>query len=119
MNNLLKRLLELSKKTGDRIVFADIDGEDAHVVLTLSDYEELVAGRPASLKKENELKDASPKTETAFNKRLPLAERNALEEMDKEVIKALEAERAGASGGRSTEESGFEVEDRYFLEPIE
>lgn len=46
MQNQLQRAINLAKKTGDRlIIFDNIKAEEAYVVLSLKDYENLVLGR--------------------------------------------------------------------------
>lgn len=117
---LFKKLLELSKKTGDRIVFADVEGSEAYVVLPLGDYENLVTGNVSALKKEI--------TEKPKNNPLPerVAERNepanALDEISREVIKTLEVERmedAKPVRLAINDELELEPEERYYLEPLE
>jgi len=47
MNNL-RRILDLAKRTGDRVIITDPDGEDAFVVMGLDQYEGLLDGKPKS-----------------------------------------------------------------------
>jgi hypothetical protein len=42
MDKQLRRILDLVRKTGDRMVVTDTNGEDVYVVMGLSQYEELV-----------------------------------------------------------------------------
>lgn len=119
--SLFRKLLELSKKTGDRIVFADVEGSEAYVVLPLEDYEKLVTGNATTLKKEI----------TEQPKMRPLAERatvaeyepvNALDEISREVVKTLEVERmedAKPVRLAINDELELEPEERYYLEPLE
>ena len=43
----LRRLLELSKRTGDRLIVTDPEGEDSFVVMGLEQYEGMLGGQPA------------------------------------------------------------------------
>ncbi len=120
MNNFLKRLLELSKKTGDRIVFADIDGEQAHVVLSLEDYEKLILGNATV--SGTALRE--PKTEIpAYNAPAARGETsNALDEISREVVRTLEVESRDSSTNRKlslNDDLDIEPEERYYLEPLE
>jgi len=46
MQNQLKKVLDLSKKTGDRvIVFNQDNSDDTYVVMSLNDYEKLAVGK--------------------------------------------------------------------------
>lgn len=42
MDRQLKRILELVRKTGDRMVVTDPNGDDCYVVMSLDQYEELI-----------------------------------------------------------------------------
>lgn len=114
-NTMFKRLLDLSKRTGDRIVFADVEKEEAYVVLTLDDYEKLALGQN---KKEGAVfRSAGAKEEKETRNNI-----NALDEISREVVKTLEAERVGISSGQrlaAGDELELETEERYYLEPIE
>ena len=113
---MFKRLLELSKRTGDRIVFADVEKDEAYVVLALEDYEKLVLGLPPK-KEEVIFSSGSDK-----NGKETINKINALDEISREVVKTLEAERIGQASGRMSsvgDELELETEERYYLEPIE
>jgi len=46
MQNQLKKVLDLAKKTGDRIIIFDqINPEDTYVVMSLANYEKLALGK--------------------------------------------------------------------------
>lgn len=110
MNNLLKRLLELSARTGDRIVFADFDGDNAHVVLSLADYERLVLDGSSEDISRQRAESPTLDRKKTVNLSAPRSATSPLDEMSREVVRTLEAERA---------ETEIEPEERYFLEPIE
>lgn len=110
MNNLLKRLLELSKRTGDRIVFADLEGDNAYVVLALYEYERLVLGGSSKDIPRQRVESPISEREKIVNLSAPRSAASPLDEMSREVVRTLEAERA---------ETEIEPEERYFLEPIE
>ena len=42
MNRQLKRILDLVRRTGDRMVVTDPDGEEAYVIMGLEQYEEIL-----------------------------------------------------------------------------
>ena len=117
--SLFKKLLELSKKTGDRIVFADVEGSEAYVVLPLEDYEKLVTGSPITLKKEI---TEQPKTSPLVERVAEYEPTNALLEISREVVKTLEVERledAKPVRLAINDELELEPEERYYLEPLE
>lgn len=122
MNNLLKRLLDLSKRTGDRIVFADMDGKEAHVVLPLADYERLVGGEARSSLPKADVPQSQNQEPSTMNPRSSIVH-NPVEEMNREIVRSLEAERSRSEASRpaifSGKESDLEIEERYYLEPIE
>ena len=120
--NLFKRLMELSKKTGDRIVFADVEGNEAHVVLSLNDYERLVTGEVKSPKLEAQTSNSQLPSSTFQATAAKPITRNPIEEMNREIVRSLEAERDESPRGRreaKPQAEDMEVEERYFLEPIE
>ena len=43
MNNSLKKIIELAKKTGDKVIVTDSDGSNPYVVMNLDDYEKLLS----------------------------------------------------------------------------
>ena len=46
MPNKLKQLIELAKRTGDRLIVADFNNlDDSYVILGINDYERLVSGQ--------------------------------------------------------------------------
>ncbi|KKW32427.1 MAG: hypothetical protein UY77_C0024G0011 [Candidatus Uhrbacteria bacterium GW2011_GWA2_53_10] len=47
MNKQLRRILDLVRRTGDRMIVTDPEGEDAYVVMGLPQYEALLSGRGA------------------------------------------------------------------------
>lgn len=114
-NTMFKRLLELSKRTGDRIVFADVEKGEAHVVLSLDDYEKLVLG---SNRKEKAISENLTVSEVKETKK----QMNALDEISREVVKTLESEHEEQPAGRGLalgDDLELETEERYYLEPIE
>lgn len=44
MNDAFKRILALARRTGDRLIVTDPDGQEAFALLSLDQYEELLAG---------------------------------------------------------------------------
>ncbi len=90
-----------------------MDGKEAYVVLPLDDYERLALG--AGQEKINEkIIPIKVESKPVFT--------NPLEEMNKEVVRSLEAERAMAGAqenARVEAEPEMEIEERYYLEPIE
>lgn len=44
MDRQFKRILDLVRRTGDRLVVTDPDGEEAYVVMGLEQYEEILSG---------------------------------------------------------------------------
>lgn len=103
-------MLELSKRTGDRIVFADLEGDNAYVVLALADYERLVLGDTAKDIPFQKVEAPTPQREKTVNFLGTRAATGPLDELSREVVRTLEAERS---------ETEIEPEERYFLEPIE
>ena len=47
MPNSLKKVIDLIKKTGDRCIVLNEDGEPTYVLMTFGDYEALVFGKSA------------------------------------------------------------------------
>lgn len=44
MNDAFKRILALARRTGDRLIVTDPDGQEAFALLSLDQYEELLGG---------------------------------------------------------------------------
>ncbi len=54
MDKQLRRILDLVRRTGDRMVVTDSNGEDVYVVLGLDQYESLVSSVPTPEKEEED-----------------------------------------------------------------
>jgi len=113
-SDLLKRVLEIVKKTGDKFVIADEAGGGAYVVMELADYEKLLAGSP---KKNFSASAGSSRGELVKD----LPEEEILSRINQEIrswqdekIKEPAVEAAAAAP-----KSDLEEEEKYYLEPLE
>ena len=114
-SDLLKRILEIVKKTGDKFVIADEASLGAYVVMELADYEKLLAGSPqknrfakAGSSRGELVKDL---TEEEILSRINQEIRSWQDEKVKETPVAEEAAVAASSD--------LEEEEKYYLEPLE
>lgn len=58
MNLAFRRLMDLSKKTGDRLIITDPDGEDAFVLMAVDQYEALL--QPSTTSSPKDVWEAMP-----------------------------------------------------------
>ena len=127
-SDLLKRVLEIVKKTGDKFVIADeATGGDAerpqshaerggaYVVMDLADYENLLAGSP---KKDAPAEMGSSRGELVKD----LAEEQILSRINQEIRSWQEEkvkETPIAEEAAADAKSDLEEEEKYYLEPLE
>lgn len=114
-SDLLKRVLEIVKKTGDKFVIADEATGGAYVVMGLAEYEGLLGAAP---KKQTPVSAGSSRgelvkdlTEEQILSRINQEIRSWQEEKVKEVpvVEEVAAEA----------KNDLEEEEKYYLEPLE
>ena len=135
---LLQRVLNLAEKTGDRMIIVNPESGEAHAVLPLDAYEELVEG-DVSLRElgdwagDNECDKidfddfiVEPETKAEPKKSEPLSEANTEEEIQKlvardlEAIKKAEQSEKDINGPAPLDTLEDEAnEEQYYLEPLE
>lgn len=137
MNKQLRRLLDLARRTGDRMIITDPEGEDAFVLMDLAQYERLIDARPApsaqrqKTESPKDLWDAVPEAgsgaETWDLNKLSASEQHDLEAQYQAYLKEKETQKqpkavqqvpaeTKPSPGLGDDELG---EDQFYLEPIE
>ncbi len=111
MNRNFLRILDLVRKTGDRLVITDFQGDEAFVVMDLDQYELMIGGSDVS----------------AANPQVKLAKKDDFEHINEEIENWRESQK-----DKITEElaenidsdevdpsDGLDEEERFYLEPIE
>lgn len=123
MTPLFHRLLDLAKRTGDRLIITDQDGKNAFVVMDLVAYEKLLSLR--SFQDDNlDFPNASPfegNGEPDFNGKddIPNEMKEAVKR-DLALIKSWEDQKEKDSAQQSGKDpNGRGDEDRFYLEPVE
>ncbi|HPV70886.1 MAG TPA: hypothetical protein PKY08_03285 [Candidatus Magasanikbacteria bacterium] len=129
MDSSLKRIINLIKKTGDRFIVTETDGDLSYVVLSLDDYEKLL-----SVKKESQ-----PQLETKASDENQLLEKinqdiAMWQSQQKKIAENLESFRPeekkeslvteeindlNIEKTSKEEEVGEKTEDQYYFEPLE
>lgn len=98
MQNQIKRAINLSKKTGDRVIIVDKNNsEDAFVVMNLAEYEKLVLKNEQNTQEigsltENELLDRINRDIAIWKNEQNFEDWNAKESLDKKKNDDLEDE---------------------------
>lgn len=117
-----KKLVNLIKKTGDKAIILDENGEPGYVVMTVNDYEDLILGKSGvSGLTENELLDKINRDIAIWKDSQELKELSVdqynfakdLGEFSEEDYFANFSENDGSGDDEITEE------DRYYFEPVE
>lgn len=129
MDSSLKRIINLIKKTGDRFIVTETDGDLSYVVLSLDDYEKLL-----SVKKESQ-----PQLETKASDENQLLEKinqdiAMWQSQQKKIAENLESFRPeekkeslvteeindlNIEKTSKKEEAEEKTEDQYYFEPLE
>lgn len=121
MDKHFKRILNLVRRTGDRMVVTDPTGDDAYVVMGLDAYEELIEAQEfsADLAAEQEVQKASASDTPPFPSEDDVPQETTLEEQTQHDLRVWEAMRpAGVQGetwdmAKLTEGEKLEVEQAY------
>lgn len=120
-SNQLKRLLNLIKKTGDRLVVADKESDDIFVLMNLEDYEDL-----SDVTDENFSRDFKDRPELAEHSPAVLTDEEMVDEINSDIAdwsdsqKNLAAERTledfGVTGAAEKKEdavdAALEIKDK-------
>ncbi len=127
MNGQFKRILDLVRRTGDRMIVTDADGESAYVVMGLDQYEDLItSGHGAP--KEDEAVDWDP---SMYGDLIPTEEHAAEPQHDdrpQDLRKAVEHDLAILEAWKNEQDAPKKSQDepkvnpdeeRFYLEPIE
>ena len=124
MKAQFQRILDLVKKTGDRMIVTGQDGEHAYVVMDLDQYEDLLSQKQPSLvdfePEESSLEDFVEDLEAVKEEeKIPEDIRKAVEQ-DLAIIQTWEQEheKEKAQESKKKDEPGTD-EERFYLEPIE
>jgi hypothetical protein len=138
MTEHLQRIFALVRKTGDRVILADLEGRDAFVVMPFEEYEQMVQGMgvgqnppissgekhglQADLDIWESMKEAKSSSETWDLSKMSPTELQNLEQQYQTFVQAKEItsdkseKKQVFSEGNDAEESG---EEQFYLEPIE
>jgi len=139
MTEHLQRIFALARKTGDRVILADLEGRDAFVVMPFEEYERMVVqgreatqnplissgekqGPQADLDIWKSMKEAKSSSETWDLSKMSPSELQNLEQQYQTFVQAKEIafdkseKKQVFSEGNDAEESG---EEQFYLEPIE
>lgn len=113
-SDLLKRVLEIVKKTGDKFVIADEATGGAYVVMDLADYEKLLG---ASSRKTVSASAGSSRGELIKD----LSEEEILSRINQEIRtwQDEKTKEAPVMAAAAAAKSDLEEEEKYYLEPLE
>lgn len=130
MSQPFQRILDLVKRTGDRLIVTDPDGQHAYVVMDLDQYEALLEQKKPTLQdfvpEEALLGDFDEELETTHlpspsdsEEKIPEDIRKAVEH-DLAIIQSWEQEHEKKVADLSQKkDDGGTDEERFYLEPIE
>ena len=111
-----KKVIDLVKKTGDRCIILDSDGEPAFVVIGLADYEKLLAGsNPINGLTEQEFLEKINRDIANWkaSQEAQIDQWQSLESVIKEAKNRIIETKS------SPEEPNSASEDKYYFEPID
>ena len=128
----IQRVINLIKKTGDKVVILDKNDDLDCVIMTINDYEKLVIGK-ADIKglTEDELLDKINRDieiwkDSQENEHLPIDQHDFSQELDKnsELVidygfNEMPTEFINPDFSLNLDESDDEDDDRYYFEPVE
>lgn len=124
MNDQFKRILELIRRTGDRMVVTDPNGKDTYVVMDLDDYETLLEA--VGVLDDAEFMEEPPFMDEDRPPELMIDENPGLEEVaeiDPMLREAFPAEASAKISEELTESENSDDEDdpeeHFYLEPVE
>lgn len=125
MKAQFQRILDLVRRTGDRMVVTDPDGEHAYVVMDLDQYEDLLVGNEASLTdfaanaNEMDEEDFVEPSVQDLESEIPQDIQKAVEQ-DLAIIQSWEQahEKEKVEQIKKKDDGGTD-EERFYLEPIE
>lgn len=118
----LEKIVNLIKKTGDKAIVLDSDGEPNYVIMTLGDYENLILGRSdvrglsdsEMLEKINRdiavWKDSQESLNVSLDQYDFSRDLGFFDEADADF---------NSGTAENTEETDEEAEDHYYFEPVE
>ena len=118
MNDQFKRILEIIRRTGDRMVVTDTNGKDVFVVMDIDDYEAL-------LEVSDMIEEPDFMEEPVFNDTdvPPELENTKIEEIDPLLREAFPAEASvkisEETPKNQSKDDKDEPEEHFYLEPIE
>ena len=127
MNNSLKKIIDLARKTGDRLIVTDSDGEDAIVVMNLDDYDKLLE------KKDNLKSNSERRLLNEVNQDVSAWKARLEEEVINEAIENKQKDfspqdfikenefmtESGLDHEDFEENSDIEDDERFYFEPVE
>ncbi|MDO8669155.1 MAG: hypothetical protein Q7K65_02590 [Candidatus Buchananbacteria bacterium] len=128
----IQRVINLIKKTGDKVVILDKNDNLDCVIMTISDYEKLVLGR-SEIKglTEDELLDKINRDieiwkDSQENDHLPIEQHDFSQELDKNDefmidpnFNDIPVSALNGDFSLNLDNSDEEDEDRYYFEPVE
>ncbi len=127
MNKQLRRLLDLARRTGDRIIVTDPEGEDVFVLMGLDQYESLLVARgtfsqstqPSSVPSHpSDIFEAMPPAGSSAET-WDLGKLNPQEQTDLEAqYQAYLREKEKGKKEKAVKDEEF-GEEQFYLEPIE
>ena len=125
MSKNLEKIINLIRKTGDKAIILDAQGEPSYVIMTISDYERLMLGKSEVLGlTEQELLDKINR-DINFWKEAPKQQEIPIDQYDfsdnlKDSYAAEEATEFGNDLSNLRENNvKSDEEDRYYFEPME
>jgi hypothetical protein len=132
MNKQLRRLLDLARRTGDRIIVTDPEGEETFVLMGLDQYESLLVAR-GTLSSLQHVKPLQPPSHPSdIFEAMPaagspaetwdLGKLNPQEQTDLEAqyqAYLKEKEQKDGKEAKSQKKSEEFGEEQFYLEPIE
>lgn len=130
MDSSLKRIINLIKKTGDRFIVTETDGDLSYVILSLDEYEKLLSVekefKPQLIEtenhKENQLLEKINQDIALWqSQQKKIAENLESFRPEEKKEKLVEEENSDLNKTKANEEEeeGEKSEDQYYFEPLE
>ena len=115
MNNQLKRIIELAKKTGDRLIITDSEGQNAFVVMNLDEYEGMI-DKPAFIESTETIPESVQEANSDVSAWKSSAEEVEEVKPEGNQTNFYEQEPESSNIGQNTD---IEDDERFYFEPVE